>query len=144
MQNPSKIYQKTICKMECYVLFPKETCGAPGITSKASKMLPRQPQDGLLAFQDAPKTRQRRPQNTSKTPPRRLSASKTPRDALPTPLGRTRRASRKLLASILDGSWTLKSSENLPETSPRQADGQTDRWTDGQTDRRTDGQMYRR
>ena len=114
--------------MECCVLSPKETCGAPGITSKASKMLPRHPQDGLLAFQDAPKTRQRRPQNTSKTTPRRLSASKMPQDALWTPLGRPGRASRKPLASILDGSRTLKSSENLPETSPGQADRQTDRY----------------
>ena len=67
MQHLSKIYQKTICKMECYVLLPKQACGGPRISSKASKMLPRHPHYGLLASQDAPKTRPRRP----KTPPKR-------------------------------------------------------------------------
>ena len=92
--------------MECDVKLPKETFGRLRMASKASKMLPRHPQDGLLASQDAPKTRPRRPQDASKTPPalKSLSASKTPQDALQTPLGRPAgRASRKPPASILDG-----------------------------------------
>ena len=77
--------------MECDVKLPKETFGRLRMASKASKMLPRHPQDGLLAPQDAPKTTPGRLQNAPRWPDALSRASLLPRSPR-MPFGRPRGA----------------------------------------------------